>query len=299
MSEEEKKEEVHENVQIEDALDEKDLGVMADFDNLIDSDANPVADDDDTDDSDDTVEEEDSAVEDKSTEKEVEKTDDKDEESAEEKAIAAEMEAIEKGDTKEEKPAPEKKEDKTDDKEAEDEYESDLDPEEWDEEVIELDKKRGQQHLEEMRTLKQQNDALQAKLQQQEVQQFTEWADRKFNGLGEEFVEVFGEGDYDDIEPGSEQYENRGKLLNRMNLIAQAYQNLNKPIPSRSKLFDRALQREFKQIIEKPKNQQKTVERLKKRAGQVIGKGAKGSKDISADEKVARAMKDFDSKLDS
>ena len=120
----------------------------------------------------------------------------------------------------------------------------------------------------------------------------------KINALGEDFVEIYGEGDIEDIEPASEQFENRVKLNERIALTAQAYKNMGKPVPSRNKLFDQAVSYLNKKIVNKSKTEEETVKKLAERKSQVIGRASKKGSAKSAEELAAQAMKEFDKKIE-
>ena len=177
-------------------------------------------------------------------------------------------------------------------------YESDLDPEEWDSEVIELDRKRGQQALDAQKALQAKNDELLNIIHNEQNSRHAEWLDRKIQALGENFHDVLGEGEFDDLEPASEQMENRIKLGNRMATIAQAYVSLGRPVPSRSKLFERAVGDVFKEIINKPQKDAETAEKLKERSKLVLGRNKGKAAAQTALEKSSQALKDFDKKID-
>ena len=256
------------------------LDVMTDFDKKLDSD-----DDDSTDEDggDVQTEEEDSAVEDKT----VEKT----EEGKTDEAIEAEIAALEKEaeEVVVEKKVEEKAEETEDGK-----FVSKLDPAVWDEDAIKIDTERGQAKMD-LEAANKRNEDLSNRLDNAEMQRYTDWIDSRFSKLGDEYADIFGEGDFEDIEPGSEFMENRGKIENRMNLIQQAYVNQKKQSPSRNQLFQKAVEREFKDKINKSK---KTEKNLEDRAGQVVGKGSKKSSALSAGDELDRIHADFDAKLD-
>jgi len=136
-------------------------------------------------------------------------------------------------------------------------------------------------------------------INQQNSQRHTEWLDRKINALDDAFVEIYGEGEIEDIEPASEQFENRVKLNARIALTAKAYRNMGKPVPSRNKLFDQAVSYLNKEIVNKSKTEKETVKKLGERKSQVIGRASKKGSATSALEQAAQAMKEFDKKIES
>lgn len=177
-------------------------------------------------------------------------------------------------------------------------YDCGLDPEEYDAGYIKAMNEQGQRSQDENKALKADNDDLRSMVAQQANQRYADWLDRKINGLGDEFTEALGEGEFDDLTPGSEQSENRMKLGRRMGLIAQAHQRLNKAVPPRNKLFDQAVSYEFKKEKTKSKTDAKTAKKLKERSGQTLGKGSQKASASSAADKALRIQKDFDRKLD-
>ena len=177
-------------------------------------------------------------------------------------------------------------------------YDCGLDPEEFDEGYIKAVNKLGQENQDARKALKSENDELRTVIAQQGNQRYTDWLDSKINGLGEDFHEVFGEGEIEDIEPASEQFENRQKLASRMALVSKTYQKLGKPAPSKTKLFKMAVSYLHKNIVNKSKNEAETTEKLAARARQSIGPGSKKSSALSAEETAKQKQKDFDKKLD-
>lgn len=303
MADEEiKKEEVIEEtkaaeqlVEDKDEISEEVKTAMDDFDAKISGDDNSAGDDD-------TEGEETS--EEKPAEKAEEKTEeddagqtDKELEEAE-KAVEAELEKpAEKPAEKVEKPV-EKKAEKPE--EAEDEkFDCGLDPEEFDEDYIDAMNKMGQKFKDELKKSDAEKTELRRVIQQQEQDRYTDWMDRRIAGLGDDFSETLGVGDAEDIDPGSVEFENRQRLANRIGILTHSYHKLGRAIPPRNKLFDMAVEREFNDIKNKTKNEEATVEKLKKRSSQVIGGGSKKSASLTPEEECIRKQKEFDSKIDA
>ena len=260
--------------------------------------------------------EDDSAVEVESEEKKPDeaekKAEEKDagqkkevEQTAKEKVVEDEAATIEKDIlAAEQKDVAEKKAE--DDKKAEAEKKSEedkpfdcgLDPEEYDEAVIKQFNAQGQAAQDAAEALKSENTKLTDTINQQSVQRHTDWFDRKINGLGEDFKEVLGKGDIEDIEPASEQFENRRKIANRMALVTKTYQSLGKTAPARNKNFEMAVSYLHKDIANKSKNEADTKEKLKARASQAIGSGSKKGSTQSAATSIAKTNAEFDAKMD-
>lgn len=178
-------------------------------------------------------------------------------------------------------------------------YVSDLDPTEWDEDAIKADTDKGQKHLDQMNELKSQNANLQAEIQQQANDRYGDWMNRKVEALGEDFHEVFGDGDWEDLLPGSPEIENRINVGNKMNFYAQAYNNAGKQVPPRNALFKRAVSELHNTIVNKSKNEEETGKKLKARAGQTLARSKSKASAQTTGEKAIQGMKDFDAKIDS
>jgi hypothetical protein len=289
---------------VQDAFDAK-LDEDDDEENSVEDDKTSGDDDDSTGDkdADDKTEEDDPGTDDSAKEEEL---------SAEDKEIAEAAKQIEEeaaanaGKTDAQKQAEKLAEEQKAKNEAEaaekakeaDKYVSDLDPEEWDNATIEMDTKRGQQNLDAQKALKEQNDALQAQVQQQANQRHADWLDTKFNSLGEDFTEAVGDGEYIDLEPGSVQAENRVKIGNRMYVLSIAYQKQGKEVPTRNKLFKRAVSDVLPKIVNKKKTDKETAKKLAERKEQVMGKGSKKASKIARSTKALQIQKDFDALLD-
>jgi len=218
---------------------------------------------------------------------------------AEEKEIEAEAEILEKQILAEgaKKTEAKVKDEKKTESEGEP-FECGLDPEEYDEGLIESVNKLGRTFTEKNKVLEDENKALKILISQQNAQKHTEWLDSKINSLGQDFKDVLGEGEIEDIEPGSVQFENRVKLSKRIGLIAQTYQKLGKSLPSRNKLFDQAVSYLFNKEKNKSKTEAETKAKLQARARQVIGSGSGRGSTLSAAEKVLQLQRQFDEKID-
>ena len=288
MSEENKTEEVvEEEVVTEEETTEEESTVSEEVSDAMDAFDKKMDGEEDDSTEDDTSEEEEEATEEDDAGEEEEKT-------AEDKAIEEAVKDIEKetSDAEEEKVV--EKKDEVD----KEKYVSDLDPEEWDDDAIKADTEKGQKHLDEINEMKAERDELKAAVQQQAATEYTNWFDRKVAGLGEDFHESLGVGDFEDIEPGSPEMENRGKIDNKMRILEKAFQKAGKPVPSRSELFKKAVSYEFNEIKNKSKTEKATVKKMEKRAAQTIGKGSSKASAISAS-KALKANTDFDEKIDS
>lgn len=184
-------------------------------------------------------------------------------------------------------------------KEGEDKpYDCGLDPEEFDEDYIKALNTMGQSFQDDKKAMVAENAELRSFVSAQANQRSGDWLDRKIEALGEDFVEVLGEGEFEDLTPGSEQSEARIKLGRRMHLIQLSHQKLEKTVPSRNKLFDQAVSYEFKKQKNKSKTEAETKEKLKDRHGQTLGSGSQRASAQSAADKSLKIQKDFDALLD-
>lgn len=177
-------------------------------------------------------------------------------------------------------------------------YVSDLDPEEYIDEVIKNDTIRGQKALDEKNALLAQISKQDEQIQQQANDRYGDWMNRKVEALGEDFHEVLGDGDWEDLLPGSPEIENRIKIGNKMNFYAQAYSNAGKQVPPRNALFKRAVSELHNKIVNKSKIEEDTGKKLKARAGQTLAKAKSKASAQTTAEKAIQGMKDFDAKID-
>lgn len=277
------------------------LDANADFDKKLDGD-----------DDDSAVEEE---VEDDGEEEVVEKDtakEDATKQTAEDKEIEAEAKALEeeilKDDAKEvakkklatEAEAEVKAEQKSeeDDKPFDCGLSTEDGDEGYDKDLVATINKMGQDGLDRNKALAKENAALQNVINQQANDRYVDFLDRKVAGLGEDFRELLGEGDFEDLEPASDQLENRYKITDRMALVQKTYQKRNQKVPTRSKLFDIAINHLFKETKNKAKTEATTVKKLAKRAGQALGSGSKKSSSTTAATDLAKSNAEFDRKLD-
>jgi len=269
---------------------EKSLDAMKKFDDIVAGDDNS-ADDKKVDDGEEGTAKVEKAAEEAVVDITVKKT-------AEEKEIDAEMAKLEEPAKKEvEKPATDVKTEGKADEATE--YDCGLDPALYEQDHIDYQNKVGQEFTDKISGLGKENAALQSEISNMSLTRNIDRMDRKFSDVDEGLVEVFGTEDIEDLEPGSEQFENRVKVATRMRLIKQAHVNVGKPIPSFSKLFKTAVNREFKTIIDKPKKDAKTVVALKKAAEQTIGGGTSQSKAMTRAEVNRQEQKDFDKNVEN
>ena len=169
----------------------------------------------------------------------------------------------------------------------------------WDKELVDSLNKQGQDQQDTIKALKTRNENLSGQLINANTQRTVDWFDGRVERLGDDFTETLGEGDLEDLGIESDQYDNRMKIITRMNLVKKAYANLDKPIPSRNRLFQSAVTKLFNKELNKPKTDADTVEKLAERKGQTISRAKSKKTAKSVHEKAVEEMKAFDKKLDA
>ena len=158
---------------------------------------------------------------------------------------------------------------------------------------------QGQKSLDANKALQEENDYLKSKIDRQADQSYFDWLDTRIEKLGGDFHEKLGEGETEDLQPDSEQYENRLKLANRMSVAIRTYKKQGKAVPSRNKVFDGAVKYLFKKETNKSKTDEKTAKDLQARSKQVVGKSSRKSSALSAKQKAQQVLSDFDDKVKS
>jgi hypothetical protein len=197
------------------------------------------------------------------------------------------------------KPGEEKKE-KPKEAEPEDDLwkeEKPLDPDEYDEEIVERDKRQAER----IRTLKDKIDKIESTLtesqQQSQQQKWADYCDRmdqRFNSAEEEYKEVFGDGTWKTMQPGTKEYENREAVLKEASIITSVCVQKGIPVPSEDQLFKRAVISLFpeaktaseKKKFEKSVSDRQNVMQLKPTH--------RASKEPSGEEAALKRSEDFD-----
>jgi hypothetical protein len=277
--------------------EQKSVDAMKEFDDQIDEEDNPVDEEvDDGEEKDDPAEEE---VEEKVTAPDSmdAAADALEEEQKVEAAKSDEQKATEKAEAKvkadEEAEAAEA--------EKEEPYDCGLktegdDP--FDVELVETLNKQGQVMQDRAKKAEADNDKLVGLLNRQADQRTLDWLDTKFNALDENFTEALGEGEFDDLEPGSDQQLNRRKVSARIAVVWEAYETAGKPIPSRNKLFSMAVNKLFNKESKQPENDKKTIKKATARSKQSLGSGSKKATVVSKATSNAQKQKSFDNLID-
>lgn len=113
----------------------------------------------------------------------------------------------------------------------------DLNPEIHDEDFVKVVK--GTKGV--VKALQARIEGLESALQTQNKEAYEERFDNWVNNLGEEFQDAVGQGTGREMDTKSAQYENRCKILESVNTLANGYQRTGKAIPSEKVLFNQAL----------------------------------------------------------
>jgi hypothetical protein len=176
-----------------------------------------------------------------------------------------------------------------------------LDPEKYEPEVVEMfEKVTGvlkSQH-EQIQGFKQAQEALEqaqneaAKADQLvAAQEIEAWFDTAIKGLGKDFIDALGEGDYSSLDLGSSQFANRGKIAEKMSVLLGGYIAQDLAVPSREDIFKDAVEIVLRDEIQKI-HEKKLAGDLKKQAGQHIQRagGSKGTAAKTPEQEVAQAL---------
>ena len=131
------------------------------------------------------------------------------------------------------------------------------------------------------------------------VSNHTDWLDSKINRLSDDGLkEIYGEGDIDDLDADSEQFKARAALDVKISKIAAGLRIAKKSVPSRNKLFDRAIEALHKGKTKNKKADTETKAKLEARAKDALGGGSSKVSAESAEAIALQANKDFDKKVD-
>ena len=125
-------------------------------------------------------------------------------------------------------------------------------------------------------------------IQSQQVLGVVEEVDGLFKGLGSAYHEVLGNGATGSFRAGSQERENRDAILTEMSITAAGHQQLGKPVPNTSELFERAV-RACQPGVEKTAGDAKLQKQLRDRKKQFTSPPAsrkKAPKAQTAEEKV-------------
>ncbi len=171
-----------------------------------------------------------------------------------------------------------------------------LSKDEYDDALVDSINKMGNSLVSRINKLEADKLAFQKDSEERSIGEHTSWLDDQFNGLGEEFKDVLGKGKFGDISKDSKQFKNRAAVDSEMAAIVAGYQKTGKALPSKKKVFERAINNTFGDEVKRAANAE-TAAKLKQRASQTVGRGSRGSASAGTD-KALQAQKDFDAKID-
>jgi len=177
-------------------------------------------------------------------------------------------------------------------------YDCKLDPDEYDEGLIKAVNDLGTMLKKRVVALETGHSKHAETLIGDRVAKHTEWLDSKINRLSDDDLKkVYGEGDIDDIEEGSEQFKARAALDTKITRIAAGLRKAKKSVPSRNKLFDMAVETLHKGKTTK-KVDAETKAKLEARQKETLGGGSSRVSAETAEAIALQHQKDFDKKLD-
>ena len=195
-----------------------------------------------------------------------------------------------------EKKAKEEAEAKVEDDKAD--YDCKLNPDEYDEGLIKAVNELGTMLKKRVVALEAGHSKHAGTLDSNRVSSHTDWLDLKVNRLSDEdLVKVYGKGDIDDLEEGSDQFKARAALDVKISKIAADLRKAKKSVPSRNKLFDMAIEALHKGKSTK-KADAETKAKLEARTKDALGGGSSKVSAETAEAKALQTQKDFDKKID-
>jgi len=166
-------------------------------------------------------------------------------------------------------------EEKSDEKPpAEDEpYDCGLSADEFDPTLVKAINRIGQEAIGAVRRLQRENSELKEHLDSLRGAWATRQLDDLFSAAPEEYREFVGEGGVDDLDPDSEHFKNRGRVVTAMTAIAAGLQQTGQKVPSHKALFRQALSQVFgDELKAKQGKVAETKERLERRAKASMGR---------------------------
>ncbi|KKN46486.1 hypothetical protein LCGC14_0672560 [marine sediment metagenome] len=98
---------------------------------------------------------------------------------------------------------------------------------------------------EQLQQLQANQEHIQTVNQETDRNEITQWFDSEFTGLGDDFKDVFGEGDYNGLNQGSVEFANRDKIASQMSVLISGYEAQGMQAPNRSDVFKMASQQMF------------------------------------------------------
>lgn len=92
---------------------------------------------------------------------------------------------------------------------------------------------------------------------EQQVQEGTKWFDSQVNNLGEDYKAVLGEGDISSLKEGSQEFANRQKVAQRMQMLAAGYESVGEQVTPDA-LFQEAVEKVFSETKKQLASRSKT-----------------------------------------
>jgi hypothetical protein len=172
-----------------------------------------------------------------------------------------------------------------------------LDPELHDESEIEALQKVFDQMDEQKKQLERVNEVVG---RQQQVERLN-FFDQQVNSLGDDWKGLLGEGSGFEMDPKEHRtfLENRGKLMEQVDVLADSYQRKGDKVPSQKELIQQALPMVFPEEAKKVQAGQLRG-KAQKRSGQSLARATNKEKQPRTPmEDAVKFNKEFDAKLDS
>ena len=186
-----------------------------------------------------------------------------------------------------------------DEQDRDDEYQVDLDPDLYEPEVIDELERLNSFHHKRHERLQAQIDGMLDHFRSSVGDAFAVRFDSQIEGLGKDYSEIFGVGRGNQMSPSDPGYQNRQRLCEQMDILAQGYETAGKSVPEESDLFEEALSSAFRNDIEKIKTKS-SRRRASRRGGQIISRPTqrRGSESSHPDDEAKEFISDFLSQND-
>jgi len=173
---------------------------------------------------------------------------------------------------------------------AEDAYKIVLEGDEYDPEVVKALQGMNAHYAGQMAQVRSELKGALTKLEEQQIERQNEQFDARLAGLGDEYTDLLGKEPLSKLNRGGEQYANRLKLLETMDVLSTGYEQMGRDVPD-STLFQRALRTQFGDTIA-TQERKKIAGQLDKQKGQMIARPTKRRVDeaLPADVRALRAL---------
>ena len=157
------------------------------------------------------------------------------------------------------------------DDEGDDSFQIDLDEDLYEPEVIEAIKSLHEHHNKKHARLQSRIDERDQHQRQVEMNAFAMRFDEQVESLGSDYTELFGKGRGMEMKDSDSSYQNRMKLIEQMDVLAEGYVQTGKRVPGEAELFKEALGSVFQKETEKIKTKA-TRRKAGRRSGQIINR---------------------------